>query len=85
MVLLVKLLKEATKNQIDFDLVVANEAVKKTTAFIKVSTEMLDDITWIQSEIEQELMRELIKAVEQQAFNGDGTGNNLKRYLYCFS
>ena len=67
----------STKNQIDFDLVVANEAVKKTTAFIKVSTEMLDDITWIQSEIEQELMRELIKAVEQQAFNGDGTGNNL--------
>ena len=32
------------KNQIDFDLVVANETVKKSTAFIKVSTEMLDDI-----------------------------------------
>jgi HK97 family phage major capsid protein len=65
------------KNNIDFDLVVANEAVKKTTAYIKVSTEMLDDITWIQSEIEQELMRELIKAVETQAYSGDGTGNNL--------
>lgn len=67
----------STKNQIDFDLVVANEAVKKTTAFIKVSTEMLDDIVWIQSEIEAELMRELLKAVESGAYGGDGTGNNL--------
>ncbi len=66
----------AVKNQIDFDLVVANETVKKTTAFIKVSTEMLDDITWIQSEIEQELMRELLKKVEETAYGGDGTGQN---------
>lgn len=66
----------AAKNQIDFDLEVANETAKKTTAYIKVSTEMLDDIEWIQSEIEQELMRELLKAVEQQAYNGDGTGQN---------
>jgi len=66
----------ALKNQIDFDLVVVNEPVKKTTAFIKVSTEMLDDIVWIQSEIEQELMREVLKKVELTAYSGDGTGNN---------
>jgi len=65
------------KNQIDFDIVVDNEAVKTTTAFIKVSTQMLDDITWIQSEINAELMRELLKAVEQGAYDGDGTGQNL--------
>lgn len=66
----------AAKNQIDFDIVVANETVKKTTAFIKVSTEMLDDVEWIQSEIEQELMRELLKKVEATAYSGDGTGQN---------
>lgn len=66
----------AAKNQIDFDLVVANETVKKTTAFIKVSTEMLDDIEWIQSEIENELMRELLEKVEETAYEGDGTGQN---------
>lgn len=66
----------AAKNQIDFDLVVANESVKKTTAFIKVSTEMLDDIEWIQSEIQQELMREVLKAVEQTTYDGDGTAQN---------
>lgn len=66
----------ATKNQIDFDLVVDSEAVVKTTDFIKVSTEMLDDITFIESEINQELMRELMKVVEAQAYEGDGTGTN---------
>lgn len=66
----------STKNQIDFDIVVANETVKKTTAFIKVATEMLDDISWMQSEIEQELMRELLKKIEETAYNGDGTGQN---------
>lgn len=68
----------ASKNQIDFDLVVISESVKKTTAYIKVSTEMLDDVAYIESEIRNELMRELMKKVEGQAYNGDGTGNNHK-------
>ena len=67
----------ATKNNIDFDIVVATENVKKITAFIKVSTEMLEDITWIRSEIQGELMRELEKAIETQVYNGDGQGQNL--------
>lgn len=69
------------KNQIDFDLVVASESVKKTTAFIKVSTEMLDDIDWIRSEIQTELFKELLKAVEAGAYEGNGTGNNLNGVL----
>lgn len=65
------------KNQIDFDLVVNSESLKKTTAYIKVSTEMLDDISFIESEINNELMREVMKAVESQVYSGDGTGLNL--------
>ena len=67
----------ALKNQIDFDLVVNSESLKKTTAYIKVSEEMLTDISFIQSEINNELMREILKAVELQVYSGDGTGNNL--------
>jgi len=70
-------LEGATKNQIDFDLVVNSEAVKKRTAFIKVSTEMLDDVTFIESEIRAELLRELLKDVEEQVYSGDGAGSNL--------
>lgn len=66
-----------TKNLIDFDLVVASENIKKTTARIKVSTEMLDDVEFIESEINNELQKELLKAVESGAYNGNGTGNNL--------
>lgn len=65
------------KNQIDFDLVVDSEQVKKRTAFIKASTEMLDDIDFIESEINNELLRELLKDVEAQVYEGDDTGNNL--------
>tara|TARA_R110000803_G_scaffold28710_4_gene66138 strand:- start:161 stop:1456 length:1296 start_codon:yes stop_codon:yes gene_type:complete len=65
------------KNQIDFDLVVNSESVKKTTAFIKVSTEMLDDVDFIESEIKNELMTEVMLAVETQVYSGDNTGQNL--------
>lgn len=67
----------ATKNQIDFDLVVASEAVKKTTAFIKVSTEMLSDIDFIESEIRNELLREVLKKVEAGVYSGSGLTDNL--------
>jgi len=67
----------AAKNQIDFDLVVASQAVVKRTAFIKVSTEMLTDIDFIQSEINNELMRELMKDVELTAYSGNGTAPNM--------
>ena len=67
----------ALKNQIDFDLVVNSESVKKRTAFIKVSEEMVGDIDFMRSEINNELMRELLKDVENQVYQGDGTGNNL--------
>lgn len=67
----------ATKNQIDFNLVVASQSVVKYSAFIKVSTEMLDDIDFIESEINAELLRELLKAVESGAYSGNGTAPNL--------
>jgi hypothetical protein len=67
----------ATKNQIDFDLVVASQAVVKRTAFVKISTEMIDDIDFINSEINNELMRELMKDIELTAYSGNGTAPNL--------
>ena len=67
----------ATKNQLDFDLVVNSETVKKRTAFIKVSEEMLDDVSFMESEIRNELIRELTKDIESQVYGGDGTGSNL--------
>ncbi|NRA78947.1 MAG: phage major capsid protein [Pseudoalteromonas sp.] len=64
------------KNQIDFDLVVNSESLKKSTAYIKVSEEMVDDISFLESEINNELIRELLKVVENQVYQGDNTGQN---------
>lgn len=66
------------KNQIDFDFDVASEAVKKTTAFIKVSDEMLADNPFASGAINDELRKELLKAVEAGAYNGNGAGANLR-------
>jgi len=65
------------KNQIDFDIVVNSENVKKFTAYIKVSEEMVDDIDFMNTEINNELVSELLRAIELQVYSGDGTGLNL--------
>ena len=67
----------ALKNQIDFDIVVDSEDIKKFTAFIKISEEMLGDIDFMRNAVNAELLRELLKVVESQIYSGDGTGNNL--------
>jgi HK97 family phage major capsid protein len=67
----------AAKNQIDFDLLVGSQKVEKTTAFIKVTDEMLEDIDFIESEINNELTNELLRAVETQAYSGNGTSPQL--------
>jgi len=65
------------KNQIDFDIVVNSESLKKITSFIKVTDEMLEDVDFLASEINNELTRENLLAIESQVYEGDGTGLNL--------
>jgi len=67
----------AVKNKIDFDLIVASEKVQKITAFIKVSDEMMSDIDFIDSLIQLELRKELLKKVETEVYAGAGGANAL--------
>ena len=69
------------KNQIDFDLVVGSETIKKFTAFIKVSDEMVDDVPFMQSEINKELVNELLLLVETQVYEGDDSALQLNGIL----
>jgi len=71
----------ALKNQIDFDLVVGSETVKKFTAFIKVSDEMVDDVPFMQSEINKELVDQLLLLVESQVYEGNDTALQLNGIL----
>jgi HK97 family phage major capsid protein len=63
----------AAKNQIDFDLLVGSQKVEKTTAYITVTDEMLDDVEQMNTMINNELSVELLKAVEAQVYSGSGT------------
>jgi HK97 family phage major capsid protein len=67
----------ALKNQTDFDLVEKSCEVKKITAFIKVSKEMIQDIPFMQGEINGELMQLVELKLDEQILLGDGLGNNL--------
>lgn len=57
------------------------EALKKIAGFIKFSDEMIDDLDFIVSEINNRLLYELAKFEEAQILNGNGTGSNLRGIL----
>ncbi len=67
----------APKNQIDLTWIVDNETVKKRTAFFKATTESLDDIEWMATQIDRNLRKRLSKDVESQVHAGDNTSENL--------
>ena len=67
----------AAKSQTDFDLVVASANVKKVTAYIKVTKEMLDDVALLRSEIDQELTELINLRIDDQLLNGNGLTINL--------
>lgn len=69
------------KSQIDFDLAEATAGVKKITAYIKVSKEALDDIPYLRSLINSELVAAVEDKLDTQLYSGDGLGNNLKGLL----
>ena len=68
----------AAKTQTDFDLVEKSKDVKKISAWIKVSKEMIADIPFMQGEINNELIELVELKLDSQILLGDGTGNNLE-------
>ena len=67
----------APKAQIDFALGLGNERVEKTTARIRVTTEMLDDISFMENAIRNQLLRKLLQRVELGVYSGDGNSPNM--------
>ena len=68
----------AKKSQIDFELAEATAEVSKITAFIKISKEMLDDIPYIRSMINTELVDAVELKLDSELYSGTGVGNNIK-------
>lgn len=66
------------KTQTDFDIVENSLQTRKITAYVKVSKEMLDDISFVEAEIRGELIELVQLKLDEQILSGDNTGNNLK-------
>lgn len=71
----------AAKSQADFNVVETSVAVKKVTAWIKVSKEMIADLPFMRNEINNELMEIVELKLDSQILSGDGTGDNLTGIL----
>jgi len=67
----------AAKDQIDNDFVVTSVSLVKRAAYFKVSTEMLDDVTFMAGWLRNKLIIRLFLDVDNQCLNGDNTGQNL--------
>jgi len=67
----------ATKAQNDWDYIERSTPVRKITAFVKASKEMLDDVDGFASDIEAELTERVLLIADAQALTGDGTGQNI--------
>lgn len=66
----------ALKNQQDYDLVVTTENIEKSSTSVDISMEMLDDISYMSTMVQEELLRELRLVLETQAYSGNGTSPN---------
>lgn len=67
----------AVKPLIDFDYVERIAPVKKMTAVIKMSKEMLEDVEGFAADTEDELIERLSLLFDEQLLSGDGLGQNL--------
>ena len=68
----------AAKDQIDNDFVVTSVALVKRAAYFKVSTEMLDDVSFMEGWLRNKLIVRLFLDVDNQVLNGNGAAPNLK-------
>lgn len=66
-----------SKNQIDNDFVVTSVSLLKQTAYFKVSTEMLDDVSFMAAWLRNKLIVRLFLRIDSQVLIGGGTGTDL--------
>lgn len=67
----------ATKDQIDNNFVVTSVSLVKRAAYFKVSTEMLQDVSFMAGWLRNKLIVRLFLDVNNQILNGDGVASNL--------
>lgn len=69
------------KSQLHYTYSHRTDALSKLAGFVKLSDEMVEDLDFIVSEINNRLLYDLAKEEEDQLINGDGSSPNLEGIL----
>ncbi|MDV4026175.1 phage major capsid protein [Elizabethkingia anophelis] len=69
--------KEGEKPQFDFDFDAVNTPVEWIAGFVRVPRQMLDDVKWLTSFLQVNMLKALYKSENKQILNGDGVSPNL--------
>jgi HK97 family phage major capsid protein len=69
------------KPQLHYNFSTVTESLTKIAGFIKLSDEMIDDLAFLVTEINNRLMYDLLIFEENQLLNGDGIAPNLRGIL----
>lgn len=69
------------KPQLHYNFTTVTESLSKIAGFIKLSDEMIEDLAFLVSEINQRLLYDLSIFEENQLLNGDGVAPNLRGIL----
>lgn len=67
----------AVKNSNEYDVVEVRQSAKKVTAYTKASMELIHDIPYMESLINEDLMKRVALKVDEQVLTGSGVGANL--------
>lgn len=70
-----------TKSKYSTTYEVVQHNVKKITALSRITDEMLNDVSWLESEIRNTLSKEVLRKLEDDAWDGDGNGATLEGYF----
>lgn len=66
-----------TKQQVDFDFDAVTTPVQWIAGILRIPRQMLDDVQFLESFLRANLLKELLKAENNQILNGNGTAPNL--------
>lgn len=69
---------DGAKPEVDFDFDNQTVNVEWLAGYVKVPRQMLDDVAWLNSFLQQNLLLSLYKAENNQILNGNGTSPQLK-------
>ncbi len=77
--------ENAASSQVSFGVKISNSTAKMVSAYVEVTTQALDDVDYLASEIEKEILYQCAISLDTGILQGTGAGNSLYGIAYYAS